>query len=97
MKKNMHVEVNAKSGRTYIYENVAKIDYNFNRGSMINIAIHTENGEREFKVFSKKDIESIGVTILTDDNGNNQICHEENGEDSYLPDYNIDDFNDEED
>lgn len=88
MKKDLHVEVNTKTGRTYTYNNVIKINYNFNHGSMINIAVRSENGERVFKVFSKKDIEAIGVIIPTADSGNDQEVYEENGEDSYLPDYN---------
>lgn len=86
MKKNLRVEVNTKTGRTYIFNDVIKINYNFNRGSMINIAVRSENCEREFKVFSKKDIEAISVAIPTEDDGNDQVCHEENGEDDYLPD-----------
>lgn len=88
MKKDLHVEVNTKTGRTYTYDNVVNINYNFNHGSMINIAVRSENGERVFKVFSKKDVEAIGVIVPTEDDGNNQEVYEENEEDSYLPDYN---------
>lgn len=88
MKKDLHVEVSTKSGRTYIYDNVVKINYNFNRGTMINIALHSENGDRMFKTFLKKDIEAIGVVVPTEDDGNDQMTiYEENGEDSYLSDY----------
>lgn len=90
MKKDLHVEVNTKTGRTYTYDNVIKINYNFNHGTMINIAVRSENGERVFKVFSKKDVEAIGVVVPTEDGGNDQEVYEENGEDSYLPDYNDD-------
>lgn len=90
MKKDLHVEVNTKTGRTYTYDNVIKINYNFNHGSMINIAVRSENGERAFKVFSKKDVEAIGVIIPTTDDGNDQEIYEENGADGYLPDDNSD-------
>lgn len=90
MKKNLHVEVTTKSGHTYIYNDVIKINYNFNHGTMINIAVRSENGERVFKVFSKKDVEAIGVVVPTADGGNDQEVYEENGEDEYLPDYNDD-------
>lgn len=87
MKKDLRVEVSTKSGRTYIYDNVAKINYNFNRGTMINIAIRSENGDRVFKTFSKKDVEAIGVVVPTEDDGNDQVVYEENGEDNHLSDY----------
>lgn len=93
MKKDLHVEVNTKTGRTYIYDNVIKINYNFNHGTMINIAVRSENGKRAFKVFSKKDVEAIGVVIPTEDDGNNQEIFEDNREDSYLPDYNGEQMN----
>lgn len=88
MKKDLHVEVNTKTGRTHTYDNVIKINYNFNHGTMINIAVRSENGERAFKVFSKKDVEAIGVVIPTEDDGNDQEVYEENGAYDYLPDYN---------
>lgn len=82
MNKKLTVDIVTKTGRTYAFNNVAKINYNFNHGTMINIAVDQKDGTRKFSTFSKSNIEVIGV--CTNDDGNDQYAYEENGNDNYL-------------
>lgn len=80
MKKNQHVEITTKTGRSYVFDHVINIGYNFNHGSMINLSIKTADGSASFKTFFKKDIESIYVDIpKSNDSGNDQEFHDEDG------------------
>lgn len=84
MNKKLTVDIVTKTGRAYTFDNVAKINYNFNHGTMINIATDQKDGARKFSTFLKSNIEAIGVCTSTNDDGNDQDVHEENVD--YSPD-----------
>lgn len=83
MNKKLTVDIVTKTGRTYTFNDVAKINYNFNHGTMINIATDQKDRTRKFSTFLKSNIEVIGV--CTNDDGNDRDAYEENGNDNYLP------------
>lgn len=85
MNKRLTVDIVTKTGRTYTFNDVTKINYNFNHGTMINIAMDQKDETREFSTFLKSNIEAIRVCTRTSDDGNDQEVYKENGSDNYLP------------
>lgn len=82
MKKIVSVNITTKTGNTYSFDEVFDINYNFNHGSMINIALATGNDDREFHTFLKRDIETINVkmaAVESDDNDTDEKTDDGNG------------------
>lgn len=88
MKKIISVKVTTKTGNVYSFDEVFDINYNFNHGSMINVALATGNDDREFHTFLKRDVETINVKMAAVDDADNNTdekSSEDNG--SFKPYY----------